>query len=112
LFAQFLKGHYYPFEILFSACADARIESIKDFGTSSAPVIVRKDVVTQTGPDISRSSSPSMRSSFSCSLSVQQIKELEGCFSNLEIRDAQVDDRVTLTRWSKAQGSAKGQQIL
>lgn len=80
--------------ILFSACADGRIESIKDFGTSSAPVIVRKDVEIQTGPDISRSSSPSMRSSFSCSLSVHQVKELEDCFSNLEIRDAQVDDWV------------------
>uniref|UniRef100_A0A0A9BNT6 Uncharacterized protein n=1 Tax=Arundo donax TaxID=35708 RepID=A0A0A9BNT6_ARUDO len=42
-----------------------------------------------------------MRPSFSRSLSVQQVKELESCFSKLEIRDVQMDDRVTLTRWSK-----------
>ena len=85
----------------FLSVADGGIESIKDSATSSAPIIVRKDVATQTSPDISRSSSPSMRSSFSRSLSAQQVKELESCFSKLEVRDVQVDDRVTLTRWSK-----------
>ncbi|XP_021319918.1 uncharacterized protein LOC8080671 isoform X2 [Sorghum bicolor] len=80
---------------------DGVIESIKDSATSSAPIIVRKDVATQTSPDISRSSSPSMRASFSRSLSAQEVKELESCFSKLEVRDVQVDDRVTLTRWSK-----------
>ncbi|KAJ1268822.1 hypothetical protein BS78_07G163400 [Paspalum vaginatum] len=80
---------------------DGGTESIKDSATSTAPIIVRKDVATQTSPDISRSSSPSVRTSFSRSLSAQQVKELESCFSKLEIRDVQVDDRVTLTRWSK-----------
>ncbi|CAO2173110.1 unnamed protein product [Urochloa humidicola] len=80
---------------------DGQTESIKDSATSSTPVIVRKDVATQTSPAISRSSSSNMRSSFSRSLSAQQVKELESCFSKLEIRDVQVDDRVTLTRWSK-----------
>lgn len=58
-------------------------------------------MATQTSPELSRSSSPSGRPSFSRSLSVQQVKELESCFSKLEIRDVQMDDRVTLTRWSK-----------
>ncbi|KAL6661641.1 hypothetical protein ACP70R_001025 [Stipagrostis hirtigluma subsp. patula] len=80
---------------------DGETEITKDSTTSSTTEIVRKDVATQTSPDISRSSSPSMRPSFSRSLSVQQIKELESCFSKLEIRDVQMDDRVTLTRWSK-----------
>ncbi|CAO2206999.1 unnamed protein product [Urochloa humidicola] len=80
---------------------DGQTESTKDSATSSTPVIVRKDVATQTSPAISRSSSSNMRSSFSRSLSAQQVKELESCFSKLEIRDVQVDDRVTLTRWSK-----------
>ncbi|AQK51780.1 uncharacterized protein LOC103653295 [Zea mays] len=80
---------------------DGGIESIKDSATSSAPIILRKDVATQTSPAISRSSSPSTRTSFSRSLSSQQVKELESCFSKLEVRDVQVDDRVTLTRWSK-----------
>jgi hypothetical protein len=81
--------------------ADEQIESIKDSATSNTPVIVRKDVATQTSPAISRSSSSNMRSSFSRSLSAQQVKELESCFSKFEIRDVQVDDRVTLTKWSK-----------
>ncbi|XP_039815909.1 uncharacterized protein LOC120678684 isoform X2 [Panicum virgatum] len=85
----------------YESVQDERIESIKDTATSSTPTILRKDVATQTSPDISRSSSPSMRTSFSHSLSVQQVKELESCFSKLEIKDVQVDDRVTLTRWSK-----------
>ncbi|CAO2191773.1 unnamed protein product [Urochloa humidicola] len=80
---------------------DGQTESIKDSATSSTSVIVRKDVATQTSPAISRSSSSNMRSSFSRSLSAQQVKELESCFSKLEIRDVQVDDRVTLTRWPK-----------
>jgi hypothetical protein len=29
------------------------------------------------------------------------MKERGSCFSDLDIRDVQMDDRVTLTRWSK-----------
>ncbi|XP_015648885.1 probable GPI-anchored adhesin-like protein PGA55 isoform X2 [Oryza sativa Japonica Group] len=83
------------------ACTDEQIEITTDLTTSSKPEISRKDVATQTSPELSRSSSPSGRPSFSRSLSVQQVKELESCFSKLEIRDVQMDDRVTLTRWSK-----------
>ncbi|KQJ98648.1 uncharacterized protein LOC100834817 [Brachypodium distachyon] len=80
---------------------DEQVEVTKDLATSNTPVISRKDVATQTSPDLSRSSSPNMRPSFSRSLSVQQVKELESCFSKLEIKDVEMDDRVTLTRWSK-----------
>ncbi|TVU05572.1 hypothetical protein EJB05_48739 [Eragrostis curvula] len=89
------------FETSISACADVQSETTKDSTGSSVPVIIRKHVATQTSPDISRSTSPSTRPSFSRSLSAQQVKELENCFSKLEIRDVQIDDRVTLTRWSK-----------
>ncbi|KAF8654427.1 hypothetical protein HU200_061610 [Digitaria exilis] len=85
----------------YESIQDGQIESIKDSATSSTPMVLRKDVATQTSPDISRSSSPNRRNSFCRSLSAQQVKELESCFSKLEIRDVQVDDRVTLTRWSK-----------
>jgi hypothetical protein len=75
------------------------------FKEDSAPIVIptisRKDTATQTSPDLSRSSSPSSRPSFIRSLSMQQAKERETCFSDLEIRDVQMDDRVTLTRWSK-----------
>ena len=99
--SNFSRGTNVLLKYPFSGCVDERIESIKDTATSSTPTILRKDVATQTSPGISRSSSPSMRISFSRSLSVQQVKELESCFSKLEIKDVQVDDRVTLTRWSK-----------
>ncbi|CAM0951671.1 unnamed protein product [Alopecurus aequalis] len=76
-----------------------------EFKEDSAPVIIptvsRKDIATQTSPDLSRSSSPSARPSFIRSFSMQQDKERDYCFSDLEIRDVQMDDRVTLTRWSK-----------
>ncbi|KAM0874524.1 hypothetical protein ACQ4PT_037361 [Festuca glaucescens] len=81
-----------------------------DLETSNTPLILRKDVATQTSPDLSRSSSPNTRPSFSRTLSVQQVKEMGSCFSKLEIKDVQMDDRVTLTRWSKkhvSQGSDK-----
>ena len=58
-------------------------------------------MATQTSPDLSRSSSPNMRPSFSRSLSVQKVQEMGSCFSKLEIKDVQMDDQVTLTRWSK-----------
>ncbi|GJN03762.1 hypothetical protein PR202_ga21240 [Eleusine coracana subsp. coracana] len=101
-YAQMSQGRIeYPFDTSFSACADVESETTKDSTASSFPMIVRKDVATQTSPDMSRSSSPNRRPSISRSLSVQQVKELESCFSKLEIRDVQIDDRVTLTRWSK-----------
>ncbi|KAL5223264.1 hypothetical protein ABZP36_027977 [Zizania latifolia] len=89
---------------------DEQINITRDSTTSSKSAILRKDVATQTSPEQSRSSSPNRRNSFSRSLSSQQVKELESCFSKLEIKDVQMDDRVTLTRWSKkhvTQGSEK-----
>uniref|UniRef100_A0ACD5Y194 Uncharacterized protein n=3 Tax=Avena sativa TaxID=4498 RepID=A0ACD5Y194_AVESA len=88
---------------------DEQIESSEDSAPIKIP-ISRKDTATQTSPELSRSSSPSTRPSFIRSFSMQQAKERESCISDLEIRDVQMDDRVTLTRWSKkhvAQASNK-----
>lgn len=53
-------------------------------------------------PDGSARSSTKERPSFSASPpSAHPIEELESHFSKMEIRDVQVDDRVTVTRWSK-----------
>uniref|UniRef100_A0ACD5YHC6 Uncharacterized protein n=1 Tax=Avena sativa TaxID=4498 RepID=A0ACD5YHC6_AVESA len=79
---------------------DEQIESSEDSAPIKIP-ISRKDTATQTSPELSRSSSPSTRPSFVRSFSMQQAKERESCISDLEIRDVQMDDRVTLTRWSK-----------
>lgn len=78
-----------------------QVEITEDSATTFASMIYRKDAATQTSPELSRSSSPNTRPAFTRSLSTQQVKESESCFSDLEIRDVQMDDRVTLTRWSK-----------
>lgn len=88
-----------PFGLV--SCSDEQVEITEDSASITTPVILRKDVATQTSPELSRSSSPSIRPPFIRSLSTQQVKERESCFSDVEIRDVQMDDRVTLTRWSK-----------
>ncbi|KAM3275824.1 hypothetical protein ACQJBY_044287 [Aegilops geniculata] len=80
---------------------DEEAEFVQESALIVTPIISRKDTATQTSPDLSRSSSPSARPSFVRSFSMQQAKERESCFSELEIRDVQMDDRVSLTRWSK-----------
>ncbi|XP_037441790.1 uncharacterized protein LOC119310026 isoform X1 [Triticum dicoccoides] len=89
---------------------DEEAEFVEDSAPIITPITSRKDTATQTSPDLSRSSSPSARPSFVRSFSMQQAKERESCFSDLEIRDVQMDERVSLTRWSKkhvTQGSNK-----
>ncbi|KAK3133513.1 hypothetical protein QOZ80_6AG0537490 [Eleusine coracana subsp. coracana] len=80
---------------------DEQVAITENSATTCSPIISRKDAATQTSPELSRSSSPDARPLFTRSLSTQQAKESETCFSDLEIRDVQMDDRVTLTRWSK-----------
>ncbi|TVU09801.1 hypothetical protein EJB05_43297 [Eragrostis curvula] len=80
---------------------DQQVDTTEDSGTTVGPIISTKDAATQTSPELSRSSSPNTRPPFTRSLSTQQVKESEACFSDIEIRDVQMDDRVTLTRWSK-----------
>uniref|UniRef100_A0A0D9XEG5 Remorin C-terminal domain-containing protein n=1 Tax=Leersia perrieri TaxID=77586 RepID=A0A0D9XEG5_9ORYZ len=64
------------------------------------PIILRKDAATQTSPNLSRSTSPSVSTPFIHLLTTHQVREKESCFSDV-IRDVHIDDRVTLTRWSK-----------
>lgn len=64
-------------------------------------MVLGKDVSTQMSLDGSSQSSPKERHSSSQSPSAHPIEELESHFSKLEVRDVQVDDRVTVTRWSK-----------
>lgn len=78
-----------------------------------SPVILRrKDVATQMSPEDSPRSSPKEGLHFSPSpASSPVIEEMQSHFSKLEVRDVQVDDRVTVTRWTKknaSRGSEKG----
>ncbi|XP_008777597.2 uncharacterized protein LOC103697505 isoform X2 [Phoenix dactylifera] len=81
---------------------DEKFESTGEAATMISPVVLRKDVATQMSPEGSTPSSPKERPFFSPSpQSAHPIQELESHFSKLEVRDVQVDDRVTVTRWSK-----------
>ncbi|KAL5658419.1 hypothetical protein ACJX0J_031582, partial [Zea mays] len=80
---------------------DEQVEITEDSASTIASIISRKDAATQTSPELSRSSSPNTRPTFNGSLSTEQVKEKGSCLSDLDIRDVQMDDRVTLTRWSK-----------
>ncbi|KAL4307930.1 hypothetical protein HN51_042357 [Arachis hypogaea] len=78
-------------------------DCFKDAATNVSPEISRRDMATQMSPEGSSCSSPNMRTSFSASTPpVLPITELQSVsFSKMDIRDVQVDERVTMTRWSK-----------
>ncbi|KAK8940489.1 hypothetical protein KSP39_PZI010232 [Platanthera zijinensis] len=79
------------------------VDRTQEIDTMPSPMNLSRDVGTQMSPEGSNRSSPKERhSSLSQSpLSVHTIKEFKSHFPCLEIRDVQVDDRVTVTRWSK-----------
>ncbi|XP_027333548.1 uncharacterized protein LOC113848292 [Abrus precatorius] len=80
-----------------------KFDGFKDAGTNVSPGVSRRDMATQMSPEGSSCSSPNMRPSFSASTPpALPITELQSVsFSKMDIRDVQVDERVTMTRWSK-----------
>ncbi|BBG95230.1 Remorin family protein [Prunus dulcis] len=79
--------------------------------------VSRRDMATQMSPDDSTHSSPTGGPSYSASSSSGlPIVEVQSAPSlKLEVRDVQVDDRVTVTRWSKKHKSrvpGKGSDII
>ena len=60
-------------------------------------------MATQMSPEGSSCFSPNMRPSFSASTPpALPVTELQNAsFSKMDVRDVQVDERVTMTRWSK-----------
>ncbi|XP_020675101.1 uncharacterized protein LOC110094249 isoform X1 [Dendrobium catenatum] len=78
----------------------------QEIATMASPMTSSRDVGTQMSPDESTQSSPKERAERPSSISqsplfVHTITEMQSNFPCLEIRDVQVDDRVTVTRWSK-----------
>lgn len=63
--------------------------------------IYRKDVATQMSPKRSSPSSPKEMPFSPSPTSAPPLGEPRGHFSKFEVRDVQIDDRVTVTRWSK-----------
>lgn len=82
---------------------EEKFDAFKDAGTNVSPAVSRRDMATQMSPEGSSCSSPNMRTSFSASipptLPVTDLQSIS--FSKMDIRDVQVDERVTMTRWSK-----------
>lgn len=92
---------------LFTLNADERVDATKDAATNVSRAVSRRDMATQMSPEGSCHSSP-RRSSFSpFTPSILPIVEVQSIGSSKqEVRDVQIDEHVTLTRWSK---KSKGQ---
>ncbi|VYS48316.1 unnamed protein product [Arabidopsis thaliana] len=89
-------------ETLASSSQDDIHESMKDAATD-AQAVSRRDMATQMSPEGSIRFSPERQCSFSpSSPSALPISELLNAHSNrAEVKDLQVDEKVTVTRWSK-----------
>ncbi|XVF39924.1 hypothetical protein PTKIN_Ptkin01aG0071700 [Pterospermum kingtungense] len=83
--------------------ADENLDSVKDAATDTSRIVSRRDMATQMSPQGSTHSSPKGTASFSPSTpSALPIMELQSMHSSKsEVRDVQVDERVTMTRWTK-----------
>ncbi|PIN02246.1 hypothetical protein CDL12_25241 [Handroanthus impetiginosus] len=82
---------------------DEKNDGIEDASNDISRAVSRRDMATQMSPESSMGSSPRRLSSFSLATpSIQPILELQSMHSSKqEIRDVPVDERVTVTRWSK-----------
>ncbi|XP_039049813.1 uncharacterized protein LOC120190844 isoform X2 [Hibiscus syriacus] len=82
---------------------EENLDAVKDAATDISRTVSRRDMATQMSPQSSTYSSPKGRPSFSTSsLSALPIMELLNIHSSKsELRDVPLDERVTMTRWSK-----------
>lgn len=82
---------------------DEKVDGVKDAAINVSRAVSRRDMATQMSPEGSTNSSPNMGPSLSESTSsIVPILEFQSAVSSrLEVRDVQVDERVTMTRWSK-----------
>ncbi|XP_039049812.1 uncharacterized protein LOC120190844 isoform X1 [Hibiscus syriacus] len=89
--------------LLSSQDAEENLDAVKDAATDISRTVSRRDMATQMSPQSSTYSSPKGRPSFSTSsLSALPIMELLNIHSSKsELRDVPLDERVTMTRWSK-----------
>ncbi|PON94203.1 Remorin, C-terminal [Trema orientale] len=95
---------------------DENLDGVKDAATNVSRAVSRRDMATQMSPEGSSHSSPKTGPSSSDSNpSILPLMDLQsGPSCKLEIRDVQVDERVTVTRWSKkhrARIPGKGSEI-
>ncbi|KAK8624298.1 hypothetical protein V6N13_065645 [Hibiscus sabdariffa] len=94
---------------LSSQDADESLDAVKDPATDISRTASRRDVATQMSPQGSTHSSPKESPSFSPSnSSALPIIEPQSIHSSKsEVRDVQVDERVTMALWAKKQRARK-----
>ncbi|EOY14432.1 hypothetical protein QUC31_000044 [Theobroma cacao] len=96
--------------------ADENLETVKDAATDISRTVSRRDMATQMSPQGSTNSSPKGRPFSPLTPSALPIMEVQSIHSSKsEVRDVQVDERVTMTRWSKkhrARNSGKSSEIV
>ncbi|PWZ26854.1 hypothetical protein Zm00014a_003945 [Zea mays] len=80
---------------------DDKLQGPTEATSKISSPIIKKDVGTQMSPEDNISSSPKARHSCSSLPSRHLIKETNSHIPKPEIRDVQVDDQVTVTRWSR-----------
>ncbi|CAL1410757.1 unnamed protein product [Linum trigynum] len=84
---------------------DSRVDSVKDAAADVSRAVSRRDMATQMSPASSNHSSPSKRVSFmastpsSANLPIVEVQSARS--SKSDVRDVEVDERVTVTRWSR-----------
>ncbi|KAF5792316.1 putative remorin [Helianthus annuus] len=79
---------------------DGKASGVTDAATNISRDVSRRDMATQMSPEGSPYSSPSRRNSNAISLSSATLP-VETRSSKADVRDVQVDDQVSLSRWSK-----------
>ncbi|KAL3514486.1 hypothetical protein ACH5RR_027203 [Cinchona calisaya] len=83
-------------------CQDEKRDDLEHSAANVSRTVSRRDMATQMSPESSQHSSPRRKSSFSPSSPILPIVEFESTHSSKsEVRDVQVDERVTVTKWSK-----------
>ncbi|KAE8665211.1 hypothetical protein F3Y22_tig00112647pilonHSYRG00052 [Hibiscus syriacus] len=93
---------------LSSQDADENLDAVKDAATDISRTVSRRDMATQMSPQGSTHSSPKESPSVSPSNSSSLPIILQSIHSSKpEVRDVQVDERVTMARWSKKQRARK-----
>ncbi|KAK9269827.1 hypothetical protein L1049_025400 [Liquidambar formosana] len=78
---------------------DEKLDDVKDAATNISRAVSRRDMATQMSPEGSTHSSPNRRPSASSALPIVELQSDNS--SKSDVRDVQVDERVTVTRWSR-----------
>ncbi|KAL0392058.1 UNVERIFIED_CONTAM: hypothetical protein Sradi_2428600 [Sesamum radiatum] len=91
------------FILILIPCLYEKYDDTEDAANNISRAVSRRDMATQMSPESSIQSSPRRLSSFSLATpSILPVAELQSTnTSRPDIRDVPVDERVTMTRWSK-----------